>query len=461
VFKKRKAKSSPSKIPDLQNEEIQAATVGLERQALTYQEKVKFWRRARWAKRDQDDLKAAIAQLRNGNNNLESIVRLLALADPSLPWPNSSHAKSLWPLVTQISKALGVLHKDLMLLNVKQDDQRPYNLCLRLSEDHQKSRRELEDYVSLQHSSFVFNLQRQIAEKAGEASNLMLVESFLQDHEQPQQHVLDAIPNLDTLDQPIPVQAFPGNEIERWGCFGKSAHGYLHILYHDKENDWSSTTNLADVLKGTEYREQITPVQVVQLAKILLCSHLYLCSTDSSSSKVPKPLNYVFFKTSAEDDTRWDSNDPHVLRPWLSFGFGRRPPRARLGGGSGVADFAASTMTELGLLLYQIGAGIALDYAVGATGLAKIKAEALSSIHVLDLRMGAVYAEIVENLLDFQARPSYLMAADDENQETEYVKKVISVLMRLEMDLVDTVTAPIDLPNAVPESSDYHSTRIG
>ena len=115
-------------------------------------------------------------------------------------------------------------------------------------------------------------------------------------------------------------------------------------------------------------------------------------------------------------------------------------------------------MTELGLLLYQIGAGVALDYAVGVTGLAKVKAEALRSIHVLDSRMGSVYAEIVENFLDFEPRPSYLMAPEDDNQETEYVKKVISALMSLEMELVDTVTAPIELPNAMPESSGVEST---
>jgi hypothetical protein len=100
-------------------------------------------------------------------------------------------------------------------------------------------------------------------------------------------------------------------------------------------------------------------------------------------------------------------------------------------------------MVELGLLLYQIGTGIATGYAVGAAGLGKAKAEALGNIHALNLRMGLMFAEMVQNFLEFEARPLYLLAPNEEKQETEYVKGVISALMRLEHDFMDTAIAPI------------------
>lgn len=94
------------KLPDFDIQEVQDAAAATKQQALMYQEQVKFWRRSRWAKRDQEALKATIASLRQANNNLESIVQLLTLKDPSSVLPNSSNANSLWPLVTRVSRAL-------------------------------------------------------------------------------------------------------------------------------------------------------------------------------------------------------------------------------------------------------------------------------------------------------------------------------------------------------------------
>ena len=161
-----------------------------------------------------------------------------------------------------------------------------------------------------------------------------------------------------------------------------------------------------------------------------------------AGTKVPRTLNYCFYKTSDEED-KWNPDDPRVLRPWLSFGFGRRPPKAKLGGGNGVADSGGLAMAELGILLYQIGSGIAVDYGAGVTALKQAKSTALGNIHALELRMGFAYAEIVQGFLEFEARPSYLLPPNDENQETEYVKKVVSALMKLEHDFEDTAIAPM------------------
>jgi hypothetical protein len=238
-----------------------------------------------------------------------------------------------------------------------------------------------------------------------------------------------------------------GDEIERWGGLETSdENDHLHIIYHDNGNEWTCANTLRDFLSATDFRDHITPVQVVQLAKILLCSYMYLDEI-YGGTKVPRPLNYCFYKTSDEEDT-WDPNNPRVLRPWLSFGFGRRAAKAKLGGGSGVADSTGSAITELGLLLYQIGTGIAIDY---ATGLSQAKAAALGNIHAVELRMGLIYAEMVEHFLESETPPTYLLAADDGHQHTEYVKRVISALMKLEHDLVDTAIAPMEiLPDLDP-----------
>jgi hypothetical protein len=63
------------------------------------------------------------------------------------------------------------------------------------------------------------------------------------------------------------------------GKFGNRVEqDHIHIVYHDKDNEWTHVNTLRDVLSDSEFRVCITPLQVVQPAKILLCSYLYLDS---------------------------------------------------------------------------------------------------------------------------------------------------------------------------------------
>jgi hypothetical protein len=62
--KRKSQKKTPDvKIADLNIQKVQDAAAAAEQEALVNQEKVSLWRRARWAKRDKDELKAAIGQL--------------------------------------------------------------------------------------------------------------------------------------------------------------------------------------------------------------------------------------------------------------------------------------------------------------------------------------------------------------------------------------------------------------
>jgi hypothetical protein len=144
------------------------------------------------------------------------------MKDPSLHLPSSGHADSLWPLVTRISKTLGVLHQNLMVLKVKKDD-------------HQKSRRELGDYLALRDHSHVFNLQRQLVEKPGEASKLLLMQSFEEKQNPSRQADVDHLPALRYIERPDDAQNVPDvDEIELWGSFGnRIEQDHIHIVYHD------------------------------------------------------------------------------------------------------------------------------------------------------------------------------------------------------------------------------------
>jgi hypothetical protein len=215
-----------------------------------------------------------------------------------------------------------------MVLNVKKDDHAPYFLSLRLSEDHQKSRRELCDYLALRDDSHASNLQRQLGEKPGEASKLLLIQS-IEEEQNPSRHAdVDHIPVLTDIERPDDAQNVPDvDEIELWGSFGNRVEqDPIRIVYHDKDNERTRVNNLRDVPSDSEFRVCITPLQVVQLAKILPCSYLYLDSV-YGGTKVPRPINYCFYKTNDEEDS-WDHNDARVLGPWLSFGF-QSPPTER------------------------------------------------------------------------------------------------------------------------------------
>jgi hypothetical protein len=430
-----------SEVEILKSDEIEAELARQKQGGKALQKSTWFHQRVHWQRHHKEALRSTIEEIRHGNNDLESLLQLCAPKDSCRVLPCSDNLEALWPVINRIEQALGSLHEDLMVVNVGTESRGPCVLSLQLKEDHDENRRDLEQdsAVRLRPSSFVFNVQRHSFGSGDGGSSLLLVETA--SAKSSAQPLTSKSKELHSLNKPTELGASPSQQlVEQWGYFPAQGSENLHIVYHDTQGQWSSQSSLVDILSGKDFHQRISPVQVVQLARMITSAHLHLAQVRGSCVN-PRPANFRFYRTSDEEDV-WNDSMPLVLRPWISFGFGQRPPPRKLGGGSGPARASNTSMIELGLLLYQIGSGTNLDYGLGVSGLAAAKAEALKNLNILDRRIGTTYVDIVRHTLEFKARASYLTVGSVGKDEAEYVKKAISSLVEYEEVLEDTVVAP-------------------
>jgi hypothetical protein len=245
------------------------------------------------------------------------------------------------------------------------------------------------------------------------------------------------------------VQNFPAANIERWGYFGSNQPtDTVNILYRSTSLQWASRGSLRDILQEPHYRMKMTPIQIVQLARLVLCAQLYLARVLRVHPRL-RLESYRYYQTPDEQD-EWDDESPLALSPYLAVGLGRRAPAPVIGARRGVSQAPSTAMMETGLVLYQLGTGEPIDYGIGPQALQDVKNNALRNLEVLDRRVGWGYSEMVHEFLEFNQPAPYLLSAEDERQASEQIKRSISALMSLEQSLTNTVTAAIAFPVTAP-----------
>ena len=416
-----------------------------------------YWRQISWARRDYDELKNIIRRIQTNNNELGRLIKGIALQDAAVNLPAFEAADRFWPVVEQVKEALSTLHDDLMDVNVGSEQGDAYHLSIQLLEDNDRSRSDVSGWRGahhhLHHGSRIFNIQRHVSKDLKDKPKLLLIENVKTSQRiiNPPSWDPESMYFLHDLDRPRDIEFPVFSDVEVWGCFPAYSDlasnfeqsGFWNKVYHANSEQWQSTANLKDILERSDYHQHILPIQVVQVARLVLDGYLYLEPVQMTCVN-PRPENYVFYQTPDEGQV-WSVDNPLVLRPWLAFGFGRRGPAKKLGGASGITQAPSSAMIELGLILFQLGTGKALEYGVGTQGLRSARSKALADIDELDSRVGCIYTEIVKDLLEFQTPASHLLAAKDERKGTEYVKKAVEALYSLEQQIEGTVTAPLPL----------------
>ena len=120
------------------------------------------------------------------------------------------------------------------------------------------------------------------------------------------------------------------------------------------------------------------------------------------------------------------------LKPFLSIGFGTNR-KSTLGGLSDFNHPPYASVMELGLVLYQIGAGRVINYGTGRAGLAKAKAKVLRELErdsSVDAFAGSSYVSIIEGCLNMWTR--FRLYSDDlaamQRREVEYLSEVVTQL---------------------------------
>ena len=412
-------------------------------EAAEKQSSTSFLHRLSWAQSHKTELTELCGALRQCNNELESLFLPTRSKTFPLLLPANELTVKLSSTVDSVEKALGKLHEALAKLNAPADtfrhsDQKNRHLSLQLQEDPEVNRKQLrhEPEVHLRDDSYVFNIQRQEDADPQSKADLLFVET-LKDPDPK----LDNIPNTGS---PLPelhdlmLPPIRGVGVETLGFFRAPSSKYnIHVLFRDNSKQLYSPLHLANIISSSDYRDHMSPTQLVQLVRLVMTSHLYLSSVRDSLDVNPRLTHFRYFCRAGEKATGWDFEKPLVLRPWLSFGFGSSPRRYNLGEEQGVQTISSPSLIELGLVLYQICVGEVMNYA-GDSSVARAKSTALKGLNRIDKAVGSTVTEIVQMLLS----PASLAKTGDkigENEEREYILNAITTLITYEERIEDTV----------------------
>ncbi len=414
--------------------------------ASTIQAGSRWSRRVSWAYSDKQTLLNRIESLSRCNNEVERLLDTNKQSRRTLVQRATRQTSSLSSTAQVVSKALKRVHESMLKLSSQSENTPPSQLSIQLREDCEANRRELASVpeVQLRGDSYVFNFQEQREGHLERTAELLLVETLKrpsdgQEDRPDAKDIRESLQELRTLGPPGQGKHTPSGKVETWGFFRHPSHEHdIHVLFHESSSQWRSPSDLAGVLASSDYRDHINSTHIIQLARLIMTSHIFFSPVRQSLAVEPRPIHFSYFCKVGQDARIWNIDDPIVLRPWLSCGFGS-PQRYVLGEGSGIAKYPRSSMVELGLLLYQICAGENLDYGNGDHGLIQAKTRALREMHKVDCAVGTTLAGIIEDLLS----PSTLFPPDGETvykDETEYILNAITTLATCEHHVEDTVT---------------------
>ena len=429
-----------------------AAAKDPEQQALSseaLQSATGFPRRAKWAIIDWQKLHDNLEHIRVSIDGLHSLLRLEHSYSPRAS-PAKQHTAANSALLP-VRKALRRLHHGLTGLN---DASQPdHQLSIQLREHWDSTSAELSSLadVEVREGSYVFSIQKSESSDPKTDSILLLVDTPKEvpdsQHEDPMTTNLPRMANLDApKDTAMSSTSDPRSRIETWGYFStpqrRSISNDLHIV-HRATTLWRSPLHLADVISDPSYLEHITPIEITWLAKLLVTSHLCFLPVQRKLNVQPRPSNYRFYCKPEDEFDPWVDGNPLVLKPFLSIGLGTSRKSA-LGALSEFNHPPYASVMELGLLLYQIGAGRVINYGSGRAGLAQAKAKILRELErdsSVDAFAGSSYVSIVEGCLNMWTR--FRLYSDDlpamQRREEEYLWEVVAQLSDDLQLLEDTV----------------------
>ncbi len=399
-----------------------------------YSHKTSFFKKAGWAKEDKKTLLRIIKVLNLSNNYIETILvlktprdmeRLVNLPGDDTAWLREARA---------VQRSLKRLHESLRHMNTPSGEHGPWYLCLQLIKDFGEHRQYVVDNLTdlplrdeQQYKAYYFSFQRQQSPDA--KASYFIAETmpeYLPGSKVPERPGESAL-HLDqakSLAKTVPIEGF-----KKWGTVWiGSRKNDVHWLYHAEAQQTVCIADLVALLRAHDTQAYMAAYRRVGLAALVAKSYLHLGLVRSSCAEI-QPSSFRYFGKAGEEK-QWNHTNPLILDPYLEIGFGRRLD-GDFGTRSGVSQSQNGYIVGLGLLLYQIGCCLALDYTQDTSELREAQKIASADLHQLDLVASPRFAEIVQGCLQYPAAG----AGGNFESESRFVEGVVSELFQLQADL--------------------------
>ena len=292
--------------------------------------------------------------------------------------------------------------------------------------------------VEVRDGSYVFSIQKAEADDPETDSILLLIDTpekvpGSQDEDSITKNLSPMMSLHGPKEEATSSSSGQRSQIETWGYFStpprRSLPNDIHIV-HRATTSWRSPLCLTDILYDPSYVEHITPIEITWLAKLLVTSHVCFLPVQRELNIQPRPSNYRFYCKPEDDFDPCVDGSPLVLEPFLSIGFGTSR-KSTFGALSEFNHPPYASVMELGLVLYQVGAGRVINYGAGRAGLAQAKAKILRELEQdssVDAFAGSSYVSITEGCLNMWTR--FRQHSDDlaamQRREEEYLLEVVA-----------------------------------
>ncbi|KAL9075833.1 MAG: hypothetical protein Q9157_003868 [Trypethelium eluteriae] len=378
------------------------------------QKNIGFWHRSLyWVAEDRSKFKDLLEEIRKGVNILESLL-LYKVPDDAEHILEIENESAVLKEHATVSGAIVRLHKSLVSRNIKKE---PLITAVKLAVYSKRDRRLVdnqESHLAFREDSYLFILQTRKLEGSdsirigAETTISASTEANLAGDFQ-----MDELRSLDEILQ-VPINdELEGDWTKLAAVWQNGTPSDVQRLFYEHGTRFNTKRTLENLLDTSDFKD-VSATPRTQLAVLLAIAHLYFTEVlDGLPDPIVRPSHFEFYLR-AEADGQWNNLDSFLCTPYLSIGFGLRPPKVDIGAESGVVDSVHNPLVELGLLLYQVASGDRIDYGHGIGGLRSARDKALHRLHAVDRELGVPFAELVESCLSIKEREARGSKSKDE-----------------------------------------------
>ncbi|KFX89373.1 hypothetical protein V490_07058 [Pseudogymnoascus sp. VKM F-3557] len=323
-----------------------------------------FLEKISWVRNDKEEFERLVNGLYEMNQMLRDMLPKLENPMPFEKLRNGRERPKLWAASTPVREALESFNNALRQVN-RTDGTRNLKITVRLEEDHDETRRLLEQQVpfftrlTLRNNPLAFRLATYF-EQPSSPNKIADIEVIVCSS-------IHGIRNGGISNLPAKLQA------AKTSAAPESNEQFAEVgqLSQDSENAWSvyrevttpdsawlAEQTLDDFVDHTNF----TPTQRIYLAAKIAVAHLHFAAINRGFA-FRKLENYRYFRQFHDDPHDWTI--PFVSFPWLDYGFGspvKSSGRIRLNAPAQQASAKIDPAIELGVLLYQITGSTKVPY---------------------------------------------------------------------------------------------------